>query len=289
MNFKTILVPFSGSKKELSALAASFYLAHIYKSQVTILNISADPRALIAASYTDMGVPTPSFDTLAEEIEQANFTNKNKIYIMCRNYAAAYPIPFEDYTMDIQQASAIFVHKVGDASRIIANKGKLSDIIIMGRTIQEDPSYTGSVVSALFESGSSVVITPPEDVKKLGLNIVIAWNGSTQAARAVSASMPLLKFATKVYAIQIGEKEGGTLNIHDLRIYLKVNEVDAEPIIENANGYSVGAAIMKKASELNADLLVMGAFTHNRIKQMIIGGATSFMLEYANIPVLMAH
>jgi nucleotide-binding universal stress UspA family protein len=290
MNFKTILVPFSGNKNEISALAASFYLARMYNSQVKILNISPDPRTLVSASYNDMGVPTPSFATLAEEIEQANLQHQNKTYIMCRNYAAANPIPFDDGDIDMHTASAVFIHETGDADRIIANKGRLSDVIIMGRAIVDDPVYSGAFISALFESGSPVIVTPLEEIKEPGNNILIAWNGSAQAARAVTAAMPLLKYAQKIYALQInGDKEGDAPGINDLTLYLKANEINVEPISEDAKGYSVGVAIMKKAGELDIDLLVMGAFTHNRIRQMVVGGATSFMLEYADIPVFMAH
>jgi nucleotide-binding universal stress UspA family protein len=147
-----------------------------------------------------------------------------------------------------------------------------------------------TVEAALFDSGRPVLIVPPSAARAtLGDAIVISWNGSAETARAVSFAMPFLIKARRVVVLTvkgstvegpIGEQIAATLRLHG---------VAATALTHEDERRSPGAAILAQARELGADLLVKGAYTQSRIRELIFGGATRHILEHAGLPVLMAH
>jgi nucleotide-binding universal stress UspA family protein len=123
----------------------------------------------------------------------------------------------------------------------------------------------------------------------MGRSVLIAWNGSTETARAVSLAMPLLLKAQKVTVLTV---EGGTVpgpaGEHIART-LRINGIPAQALDVEDEGRPVGEAILVNAKDIGADLLVKGAYTQSRLRQMIFGGPTRYLLEHSDLPMLMAH
>jgi nucleotide-binding universal stress UspA family protein len=143
--------------------------------------------------------------------------------------------------------------------------------------------------SALFESGRPVLIAPPASPRSLATNILIAWNRSTEQARATAFAMPLLRLAERITILTVeGATVAGPSGV-ELARSLKANGIAAEPITVTPGKISAGETILAKAQELGCDLIVKGAYTQSRLRQMIFGGTTRYILANANLPVLMAH
>jgi nucleotide-binding universal stress UspA family protein len=118
---------------------------------------------------------------------------------------------------------------------------------------------------------------------------VIAWNGSTETARAVSLAMPLLLTAQKVTVLTVkGGTVPGPAGEHIART-LRINGIPAQALNVEDEGRPVGEAILVNAKDIGADLLVKGAYTQSRLRQMIFGGPTRYLLEHSDLPMLMAH
>ena len=146
-----------------------------------------------------------------------------------------------------------------------------------------------AIEAALFETGRPVLIAPPSPSQRMGEKILIAWNGSTEQARTTAVAMPLLKKASHVVVLTV---QGGTVpgpTGEELARYLHRNGVLCEPITVQPEGRSTGEAILAHAASLQCDLLIKGAYTQSRLRQMIFGGATRHILANASLPVLMAH
>jgi nucleotide-binding universal stress UspA family protein len=148
-----------------------------------------------------------------------------------------------------------------------------------------------TVEAALFDSGRPVLIVPPltSEPAALGDTVVISWNGSTETARAVSFAMPFLIRARRVVVLTV---EGATVegpSGEQIAATLRLHGVSATALTKEDERRSPGAAILAQARELGADLLVKGAYTQSRLRQMIFGGPTQHILEHAELPVLMAH
>ncbi len=172
----------------------------------------------------------------------------------------------------------------------VSSYARIFDVTVLGRPGPErGDARMATAEATLFESGRPVLLAPPNAPSILGDTILIAWNQSSETARAVALAMPLLKLARKVIILSIPERtvEGptGERLAHNLR----ANGVPAEAVDRSGKGKSHGEAILDHASALGADLLVKGAYTQSRLRQMIFGGATSYILGRAAMPVLMAN
>jgi nucleotide-binding universal stress UspA family protein len=172
----------------------------------------------------------------------------------------------------------------------VAQRARLYDLIVAGRAAPGAAVPRVSTLEALiFESGRPILIAPPAAPAALGEAIVIAWNGSTESARAVAQAMPFLTQAGKIYVLAV---EGGSVpgpNAGELAEHLVRNGLPAEATGVRSEGRSIGETILAESASLGADLVVKGAYTHSRLRQMIFGGATSHILAGADLPVLMAH
>src|SRR6516165_1675021 len=172
----------------------------------------------------------------------------------------------------------------------VGSYGRVFDSIVLARPGEEwqSPSMV-TLESALFESGRPVLIAPPTAPRSLATNIMIAWNRSTEQARATAFAMPLLKRAERVTILTV---EGATVagpSGEDLARSLAAHGIAASTITLPAGKANAGETILRKAGELGCDLIVKGAYTQSRLRQMIFGGTTRHILTNTDLPVLMAH
>lgn len=144
-----------------------------------------------------------------------------------------------------------------------------------------------TIDAALFDTGRPVLVAPPAAPLQIGRKIAIAWNGSSQAARAVAFSLPFLERAEQV-TILVGSGQDSHTPGTALAAYLERHGIRAAVEGFDVAG-SVGKSVLERAGELGADLIVMGAYGHSRLREMILGGATREILASATLPVLMAH
>src|SRR5215213_2210457 len=171
-------------------------------------------------------------------------------------------------------------------------RGRAFDLMVVSKAgSRRDEPRMATVESALFDSGRPVLIVPPSapEPAALGDTIVVSWNGSTETARAVSFAMPFLVRARRVVVLTV---KGATVegpSGKQIAATLRLHGVPATALTKEDERRSPGATILAQARELGADLLVKGAYTQSRIRELIFGGATRHILQHANLPVLMAH
>jgi nucleotide-binding universal stress UspA family protein len=143
---------------------------------------------------------------------------------------------------------------------------------------------------ALFDSGHPILIAPPAAMQTIGTNVLIAWNCSIEQARATAYAMPVLRQADRVTILNV---EGGSgvpgPPSEELFRYLRSHGIAAQQRSVGLDGRSTGEVILATARALDCDLLVKGAYTQSRLRQMFFGGATRHILTNATLPVLMAH
>jgi nucleotide-binding universal stress UspA family protein len=176
----------------------------------------------------------------------------------------------------------------GDA--FIGSHGRLFDLIVMGRPgrAPQDPRMP-PLEAALFESGRPVLIAPASAPQVIGENVLVAWNGSTEQTRTTAFAMPLLREAGQVTVLSV---EGGMTpgpTGEEVAHYLRLNGVAATAVTTAPGTRTTGETILDHAKAHGCDLLVKGAYTQSRLRQMVFGGATRHILASATLPVLMAH
>lgn len=181
----------------------------------------------------------------------------------------------------------------GGASIDDAGLGSLArvyDVSVICRPVASGagPRMT-TLESALFESGQPVLVAPPTAPKTMGENVVISWNCSTEQASATASAIPILRKAKSVTIITI---EGLTVpgpTGAQAKDWLAIHGINAREVTMGNGGKKPGEVLLAECHKLGADLLVKGAYTQSRLRQMIFGGATSHLLAYSAIPLLMAR
>jgi nucleotide-binding universal stress UspA family protein len=173
----------------------------------------------------------------------------------------------------------------------IGSYGRAFDITVISRLDSESSGlHRRAIETALFESGRPVLLAPPAATKQIASNVMIHWNGSTEQSRANAFAMPLLRMAERVTVLTVvGGQEVPGPTADDVLRQLQHNGIAAKPVRVKLGDRDTGKAVLDAARAEGCDLLVKGAFTRNRLRQMIFGGATSHIMEHADLPVLMAH
>ena len=187
-------------------------------------------------------------------------------------------------------ASYAWFDQAPDGDEFVGSYGRVFDLIILGRPGREEhtPRMT-PLEAALFESGRPVLIAPPAPPQSVGSNVLIAWNGSTEQSRSVAFAKPILRKAERVTVLTVeGAMTPGPTGEQAAR-HLQRNGIPAQAVHLSAGKRSAGEIILDQAGSLGCDLLIKGAYTQSRLRQMIFGGVTRHVLANATLPVLMAH
>ncbi|PWS39191.1 universal stress protein [Falsiroseomonas bella] len=177
----------------------------------------------------------------------------------------------------------------------LALHGRYADLVVVGQSGPEDATVgSAAIEAALFQTGRPVLVVPHAGpVASLGKRVLVGWNASREASRALHDALPLIATAESVTVLTInaepgadshGEEPGADIARHLARHGLQVTVrriVGAE--------ISAGDMLLNEAADLGADLLVMGGYGHSRFREFMLGGATRTLLGQMTVPVLMSH
>jgi nucleotide-binding universal stress UspA family protein len=125
--------------------------------------------------------------------------------------------------------------------------------------------------------------------RRIGNKLLVAWNGSREAARAVADAMPLLERADEVKVLSAKPLDIGDLSGADIALHLARHDVNTEASSSANKDIDIGDLLLNEAAQEGADLLVMGAYGHSRFRETVLGGATRHVLKNMTVPVLMSH
>lgn len=174
--------------------------------------------------------------------------------------------------------------------REAAGYARVFDLTILGRPDKgEGKPRISCAETLLFESGRPILLAPPEVPKSLGETVVIAWNQSMESARATAFAMPFLKRAKKVYILTIEAHNVEGPSAEQLGSKLALHGIFPEIVHKMGQKRAPGLAYLEDTASLGADLMIKGAYTQSRLREMIFGGATAHILTNAKMPVLMAN
>jgi nucleotide-binding universal stress UspA family protein len=280
VSMKTILVPTEKSDLMASTLETALLFARRFESYIEGFALRAAISDFVAADLivADAWAVAETRDAELAKEARALFEN----FMQSRN------VPSRNNGSPGLSCGWTEADSARDA--FVGSYGRVFDIIVFGRPGSYPAgSSMAAVEAALFESGRPILIAPPKAPEKLGDNIVIAWNRSTETARCVAFAMPLLHRASKVTVLTV---TGGMVpgpEGPELARHLRLNGIACDEITIDPGSRTSGEMFLSKAEELGCDLLIKGAYTQSRLRQMIFGGATSHILAKTNMPVFMAH
>lgn len=180
----------------------------------------------------------------------------------------------------------------GEHVDVLAKSSNYSDLVVIGQT---DPSpveerFIFHISDNLpFELGVPTVIHPfNQTVETISDKVMIAWAPQKETIRSVRQALPFLKLAKEVIILHIVEKDFPETCAKELQGYLERHEIKSKVVLEEKQS-SEGKTIIHVAEKENIDLIVMGAYSKSRIKEMLFGGTTRYLMDHMNKPVFMCH
>jgi len=285
MAIKTILAPaLEGGE---SALEAAFGFAKSHQAHVEVLHVSADPKESIA--YLGEGMTGAMVEQVLASVERDNAAREAKARAAFGDLVKRHGAAVADKAGQAIGLTACFKSMVGRDDAVIPERGRLFDVLVVPRPGPDGASQTRvAVEAALLGSGRAVLLVPPGVMKPIGKVVAVAWNGSLEAARAIRLGGVVMRGAERVFVMSATEK-GRRSRAEDLVDALAWHGRKAEAVTLDAGKKRVGHALLERAAQEGADLLIMGAYTHSRFRELVFGGATSDALDGATMPVVMVH
>jgi len=286
MSIRDILVPVDGTPLSLPALETGFLLAKAFECHVRVLHV----RVLAGSAIPVLGeglsaTVVQDLVDLAEQQTHARSEAAGRLY----TEAMARSGLVEQSGPPGTGASACFEECSGREDDETVRRGRVADLMVVARpTLQSESSQTILFSAIVFETGGPVLVAPPEPSiePEFARHVSIAWNDTTEAARALRAAKPFLSRAQSVRVISALDSESEEESCDRVINYLAWQGIRAEAQRIPKNGF-VGDALVEACA--GSDLIVLGAYTHSRLWQLVLGSVTRHMLEHTSVPLLIAH
>lgn len=291
MEFRTILVALGGGSASTGAIELACRLARRFNSHLEALHARPDPREMVAA-VTD-GFATPIAGTLLEKAIADAAEAAQKARALFDRAVTRHALPLRDAPLPLgidpalqRRASAAWREETGFGAGIIADRARIFDLLILGRSgrVVGEP-HSEAIEEALLSSGRPVLVAPAEPPKALGETIALAWNDTPEAARALTAALPFLVQAKAVHVLSLGDKNAGELAQHLAWYGIRATATVLNP----AERAGIGELLLSVSREQGADLLVMGGYGHAPWRETLFGGATRAVLGSSRLPILLSH
>jgi len=275
-DYKTILVHYDAGRTAQTRLDIA-------------LEIGAKFDSHVACLYALSATPMPSFSaeaaSIVREVQQRVGAE------MLQKARSSY----DDCVRRSGQGKVEWRASQRDALDAVALHARYADLVVIGQKNEEWASGVNKNFerNVLIAAGRPVLVVPYAfERRPLGRQVLVAWNASNEAARAVSGALPLLKQAGHVHVIAFNPDDTGSHGQEpgaDVGLYLARHGVKVTVSRHDAQDVDVGNQLLSRAFDVSADLIVMGAWGQSRLQELVLGGVTRTILESMTVPVLMAH
>lgn len=273
MSLKDILVYVEDNEQEAATVAAACTLARQHDAHLTGLAVDRPPEI---PGFATIEIPPSAVEIIKaqrkESLERARRTFDETV-----NKAG------------LADRSGWSVSK-GRQLESLVLRSRYADITVVSQNTPEDEGGDALIDDFILASGRPALVIPyigaPET---FGRNILIAWNASREAARAVSDAMPLLETADKIEVFAVEPNGMGDLPGADIASHLSRHGLNVSTAKTAGLDIDVGDVLLNQVADGGADMVVMGAYGHSRMRELVLGGATRHILKHMTVPVLLSH
>ncbi|HJQ58060.1 MAG TPA: universal stress protein [Vineibacter sp.] len=285
MAYRVIIVPVLGESADSAALACTRAITERARGHIVGLHVRNPISMVMTGGMFEGAYMSPDLINGLEESGRSRAAAARDVF---RQWQQACGIESAS-APDQAKITAEWVELEAPVAAEIGRRGRTADLVVLARSARDFTTTTDEALQgALFDSGRPVLIVPGSQTVNLVDTVVIAWNDSREAAHAVAAAWSLIGHAKRIVVFVGGNDEGMRRSADRLVTHLAWRGYAAATVIGDASG-DVGDGLLTVAQREKAGLIVMGAYTHSRLRQIVFGGATSHILKNTTIPVLMAH
>lgn len=287
MSIRHILVALTGETDSTNVSSSAFNLAKRFAAHVTGVDTVRDepmyPDTAFAGVVTAYHVElAKTYDIVKKQMRDTARESFDKARTHCGIVLSENPAGDDEATAYWHDSANVR----GDPITAI---GRLADLIILEQSdCRGTVAHFNAIESAIFSARRPSLLLPV-DQSELGLRAAIAWNGSAEAADATERALPLMKGSREVDVIQVGEIKASGLQMSDLVSYLGWHGLACRihELADKSN--STGKVILRHVDQVDADFLVMGAYSRSPLRETVFGGVTQYVIKNATVPVLFAH
>ena len=277
MTYKHIIVHIDSRKSCAARLELAIALARRFDANLTGLYVDS---GLMLPAFVDAPMP----GQLLESLEQDRLTQVTEAR--------------EGFNRHTEQAGVRGEWRIakGSVADSISLHARYADLLIVG---QDDEASQGMGLGGLpdamvLECARPVLIVPYIGAPTTaGKRVLVAWNGSREAVRAVNDAMPFLQCAEEVQVLSVNPRNSERTDVDlpgaEICLHLARHGVKAEAQQVTTSDIDVGNVLLSRAAGNQIDLIVMGAYGHSRFRELVLGGATKELLKHMTVPILMAH
>lgn len=289
MGIKSILVPVDGSDSSFKSLNRAFMVAERFGAHINALHVML--RAADATATGFYNLPAKMRKTVEDEVDKAALERAAELQQQFEAHCLERDIPISQRPTKQAGATAFWHQEFGNIDEVLIRHGRASDVIVVPRpkikkgVVRRSPM--GKAIEAiLLKTGRPVMITPPKCTVGKCEQVAIGWNGTVECTRALAMTMPWLVEMKKITVLITKKRES---SVNELVEYLSWYGIKANIVLLDGKGKSVGEAMLNVCSEISADFLIVGGFSHARAHELLFGGVTRHLLMHSNIVTIMTH
>lgn len=285
---KTILVPATGNQTDDAVFASALAVARAFDAHLDVLHVRVNAAAMVAAMATD-GSGAAMVSGLIERIDEEATRREDAARQLFQRFCERERVAIEDAPTGQRSPTAQWLREIGDEAYWVREYGRATDLLVIGHPAGDQGVSIDTIEAALVGTGRPVLIVPATPMVWLPETIVIAWKAAPEAARAVTAAMPLLSRSKRILIVTVAEEQGLS-DEEGARLMTSLAWHGLNASTRHLRPERLGAAdtLLATAAEEGA-LVVMGAYGHSRLREWIFGGFTEHVLRGAVVPVLMMH
>ena len=282
MSIKRILLPINGSDDIAAVARLAFDVARKVHADVEVLH-PFTPYYDVITSVGESGSPSQ----LNREIQDAR-TRFDQENIQAKQL-------YEEISNGNAGVNTTFVELSGRTSEIIARRAFSSDLIVIGNADKFASQFWRDVYDGALIHSTRPVLIAPSDERPAGSGpdfaseLLIAWGGTAESARALTAAVPFFASAKQVRVLTISDDRHRIDTAEQMKEYAQLHGANASVTVVDPGRNDIARMLLDEASARPGTLLVMGAYSHARWRERIFGGVTEHVLHHAEVPILMSH
>ncbi|MCP4431369.1 MAG: universal stress protein [Gammaproteobacteria bacterium] len=277
MTIKNLLVHIDHSQACQHRVKAAIDLSRQFDARLTALFVVPD---YFVPSYVEAQISTDVITQINDQARERAEQTMERVKLQITEAGLSVDSYIED----------------GNLINMLTGYARYTDLLILGQNQPNDPDNLSDALAdhLVLEAGSPCLVVPHTGCRQtLGNRVLLAWNESRESARALKDALPLLKQANMVTVLFIKPKshneEQTEMQKNVIRGYLADHDIDADISTCIDSQHTTGDVMLAEAIDNDIDLIVMGAYGHSRLREIILGGATRHLLQQMTVPVFISH
>ncbi len=286
MYLRCLLVPTGPGIDAARRLDAALRLSRRLRAHIGVAFVAPGPEHVMAAMAGLAPMDWTSVAAIEQGVREAAAEGKAALRAWCGRER----VPFMPPDGPLDATFATWTEHAGEIEPVLTLAGRVNDLVVVDRPDPAVPFTGRALDTALFSVGRPTLMVGEDVPHDLLAHVMVAWNGSLEATRLVGQSIALLREAARVTVVHARTERFEEARAADLCGYLRWHGIVAEAVtLGMEEPLPVGTAILAEAERRGASMLALGAYTHSRVREFLLGGVTRHVIEHAHIPMLMAH